>query len=208
MRIEGEGVSAIDWGSKGLGVNSSSETPWTPDKILGNATKESQASGITGKQGSGGKDSLEISPEAQREAEKLKETDRRVKAHEQAHMAAGAGLVRGGAQYSYQRGPDGQMYAVAGEVTLDTSPVPNSPEATLTKAQRIRAAALAPADPSPQDQKVAAQAGTMEAKAASELAQQKKGELQKVQDTQARQSNQPREVLNGTLLGGLLNITV
>lgn len=86
-------------------------------------------------------------------------------------MAAGGGLVRGGATYGYTRGPDGKQYAVSGEVSLDTSPVPDNPAATLQKAQQIKAAAMAPANPSPQDRRVAAEAGAMALKAAAELAQ-------------------------------------
>ena len=46
-----------------------------------------------------------------RVVEELREMDRRVRAHEQAHMSAGGGLVRGGAAYEYRTGPDGQRYA-------------------------------------------------------------------------------------------------
>lgn len=115
-------------------------------------------------------DILELSQEARRELEKLKARDREVRAHEAAHLAAGSGVVRGGASYTYQRGPDGQAYAVGGEVSIDTSPVPGDPRATLAKAQQIRSAALAPADPSPQDLKVAAAASQMAAQASRELA--------------------------------------
>jgi hypothetical protein len=42
-------------------------------------------------------------PETERrQVEELKETDRRVRAHEQAHMSAGGGLVRGGATYQFK----------------------------------------------------------------------------------------------------------
>lgn len=115
-------------------------------------------------------DSLELSPEAKRMVESLKATDREVRAHEAAHLAAGAGIVNGGAQFTTQRGPDGNMYAIGGEVSIDASPVANDPEATIAKAQRIVAAALAPASPSPQDRSVAANARRMEATAAAELA--------------------------------------
>ena len=40
----------------------------------------------------------------------LKARDRVVRAHEMAHMAAGAGIVTRGASFSYQTGPDGQRY--------------------------------------------------------------------------------------------------
>lgn len=117
-------------------------------------------------------DGVELSPEAKEELKKLKARDQEVRAHEAAHMAAGGSLVRGAASYTYQQGKDGKRYAVGGEVSLDASPVPNDPEATKLKAQRIRAAALAPADPSGQDRAVAAQASAMAAQAAAELAQQ------------------------------------
>jgi hypothetical protein len=110
-----------------------------------------------------------LSPDAQRQLDKLKATDRQVRAHEQAHMAAGGALVRGGASYSYQKGPDGQLYAVGGEVSIDVSPG-RTPEETISKAAQIRAAALAPADPSGQDRNVAAGAARLEAEARAELA--------------------------------------
>lgn len=93
--------------------------------------------------------------------EELKARDREVRAHEAAHKSAAGSLARGGPSYSYQRGPDGVSYAIGGEVQIDLSPVPGNPEATLRKAQQIRAAALAPAQPSAQDYAVAAQAAQM-----------------------------------------------
>ncbi|WP_303620985.1 putative metalloprotease CJM1_0395 family protein, partial [Methylogaea oryzae] len=74
------------------------------------------------------------------------------------------------ASFSYERGPDGQQYAVGGEVSIDTSPVPNDPEATARKAEQIRRAALAPANPSGQDISVAAAASQMQAQAQAEAA--------------------------------------
>lgn len=122
-----------------------------------------------------GEDGVELSPDAKKKIAELAQVDRAVRAHEAAHMAAGGGLVRGGAAFSYQRGPDGKNYAVGGEVSIDTSPVPDNPSATLQKAQQIKAAALAPADPSPQDRKVAAQASAMVLKASADLAKKAQG---------------------------------
>lgn len=99
----------------------------------------------------------------------LRARDRVVRAHEMAHMAAGAGIVTRGASFSYQNGPDGQRYAIGGEVGISTSPG-RTPQETLAKAEQIRAAALAPADPSAQDLRVAAQATRMAAEARQELA--------------------------------------
>lgn len=92
-----------------------------------------------------------------------------MKAHERAHIAAGAQHVQGGANYSYRIGPDGKMYAVGGEVSIDVSPVPGDPQATIEKAQAIQRAARAPAQPSAQDAAVAAQAASMEMQAQMEV---------------------------------------
>ncbi|NLD98980.1 MAG: hypothetical protein GX640_03830 [Fibrobacter sp.] len=108
------------------------------------------------------------------EVRKLKERDREVRAHEMAHMAAGGGYVRGGASYSFQSGPDGQRYAVGGEVAIDTSPVRGDPAATVQKMQVVKRAALSPANPSGQDRAVAAAASAAEAQARQELASQNK----------------------------------
>lgn len=106
---------------------------------------------------------------------RLKEIDQKVRAHEAAHVAAAAGLVVQGARFHTVRGPDGNPYAVGGDVRIDISPG-RTPEETLRKAEKIRAAALAPADPSPQDLKVAAQAAQMAAQARIELARQQAAE--------------------------------
>ncbi len=95
--------------------------------------------------------------------------DREVRAHEQAHVAVG-GRYAGGAVYQYERGPNGVNYAVGGEVSISVGPA-STPEETLLKAQTIRRAALAPAEPSPQDMKVAAEASRLEAQARQELAE-------------------------------------
>lgn len=115
--------------------------------------------------------SADLSPEQQRQVQELANIDRKVRQHEQAHLAVGRDLVRGGATYEYQQGPDGKRYAVAGEVSIDASPA-STPEKTIPKAIHIRNTALAPADPSAQDQSVAASAARMEAEARRELAQQ------------------------------------
>lgn len=103
------------------------------------------------------------------ELAKLRKQDQEVRAHEQAHLAAAGGIANSGATFSYQRGADGKQYAVGGEVSIDTSPVSGNPEATIRKAKQIRAAALAPSNPSAQDRAVAASATTLEAQAQQEL---------------------------------------
>ncbi len=108
----------------------------------------------------------------ERQLRELEERDREVRSHEQAHRQAGGELVRGGS-YQYQRGPDGRMYAVGGEVSIDTSRVADDPAATLRRAQTIQRAALAPAEPSPQDRTVAAEAAAMIAQARAEMQAQR-----------------------------------
>jgi hypothetical protein len=107
-----------------------------------------------------------------RELQQMKQRDREVRQHEQAHVAAGGAHVRGGASFSYATGPDGRRYATGGEVSIDTSAVHDDPAATVRKMQVVRSAALAPADPSPQDRTVAAEASRTEARARAELQQQ------------------------------------
>jgi len=118
----------------------------------------------------------ELSEEDQQKLEYLKSRDREVKAHEQAHLSAAGGLAMGGASFTYEKGPDGTSYAIGGEVGIDTSAVAGDPVATLKKAEIIRRAALAPANPSAQDKAVASQASAMANKARAELFQQNQNE--------------------------------
>jgi len=113
----------------------------------------------------------ELTPEEQRQVEELKARDREVKAHERAHLSAGGSYVRGAASYTYQKGPDGQLYAIGGEVSIDTSKE-RTPEKTIDKAQIIKRAALAPAKPSSADRAVASKATKMEQDARKELTKQ------------------------------------
>ena len=171
-------------GLEGFPTEAPSPSGWQKDPASADSTRVQKGTEVRGQAqegtGTGSKrsasasqDSLELSPEARQQVDKLKARDQQVRAHEAAHMAAGGSLVRGGASYTYQTGPDGKRYAVGGEVSLDASPVPDNPRATIAKAERIRAAALAPADPSGQDRAVAAKAAAMASEAATELAQQK-----------------------------------
>lgn len=126
------------------------------------------------------RDSLELTQEAE-EIRKLQARDREVRAHEAAHAAAG-GAYAGAASFTYERGPDGTSYAVGGEVSIDVSAIPGDPEATLQKAVQVRSAALAPAEPSAQDMKVAQRAQAMAAEARGELASQQNKELDSVSE--------------------------
>lgn len=113
--------------------------------------------------------SQDLTEEEEKQVKELKQIDAEVRRHEQAHLAAGGSLVRGGASFSYQRGPDGQQYAVSGEVNIEMAPVDGDPEATIQKMQQVKSAALAPAEPSAQDRSVASRASSIEAQARSEM---------------------------------------
>jgi hypothetical protein len=103
-------------------------------------------------------DGKPLAPQQAAQIQKLKDRDATVRKHEAAHIAAGGPYVHGGAHFEYQSGPDGHAYAVGGEVSIDTSPIPHDPAATIAKMEVVRAAALAPADPSDQDRQVATEA--------------------------------------------------
>ncbi|QPK64982.1 hypothetical protein IVG45_08600 [Methylomonas sp. LL1] len=105
----------------------------------------------------------------QREIQALKDRDREVRSHEQAHLSAAGGIAVSGANFQFVTGPDGQRYATGGEVGIDISAVPGDPEATMRKAETIRRAAMAPAQPSAQDFSVASKAAAMANKAGIEL---------------------------------------
>ena len=106
---------------------------------------------------------------------KLKQKDRAVKTHENAHMAAAGGLAIGGPNYTFQTGPDGEQHAVGGHVNIDIGKE-STPEATVLKMQQVIAAARAPSDPSNQDMAVAAAAMQNLQEARQELAEKHKDE--------------------------------
>lgn len=144
--------------------------------------------------------SEEQSSEQQNETQRQQETerevirelaarDREVRAHEQAHVAVG-GQYAGSPVYQYVRGPNGISYAVGGEVSISTGAVPGDPQATIIKAQQIRRAANAPAEPSSQDRRVAAEATRLEAEARSELRLQEAME----QEQQVAQAERQQQV--------------
>jgi len=106
---------------------------------------------------------------------KLQARDTEVKAHEAAHKAAGGGLA-GSASYSYEKGPDGKIYAVGGEVPIAFQEG-QTPQETITNARQVKAAALAPTNPSSQDYAVASSATVMELKAQQELLKEMQAQL-------------------------------
>ena len=140
--------------------------------------------------------------------QKLKTRDRVVRAHEAAHIAAGAGIIKGAASFSFQRGPDGVQYAVGGEVQIDTSKVAGDPQATLQKSDRIRAAALAPAQPSSPDQSVAARAAQMAIEARAEISQERNIAADESTEDNTELSNNDKTVFTPPeLTGNFLDFT-
>ncbi|PKL80054.1 MAG: hypothetical protein CVV25_05605 [Ignavibacteriae bacterium HGW-Ignavibacteriae-4] len=121
----------------------------------------------------------ELSESDKKRVQELKKIDREVRTHEQAHLAASGGLARGGASFTYTKGPDGKKYASGGEVSIEISPVEGKPEETIRRMQQVRRAATAPADPSSQDRSVAAKATREEAKARAELSKPQDDEKEK-----------------------------
>ena len=116
---------------------------------------------------------VELNEEELKEVQKLKQRDIEVRAHEAAHLAAAGQHAQGGAKFTLKRGPDGRSYAIGGSVSIDTSPEAD-PEATVRKADQIKRAALAPAEPSGQDRSVAAQAAKMKLEAQSRIAEEQR----------------------------------
>ena len=114
----------------------------------------------------------ELTNAEQDQVRELAATDRKVRAHEAAHQAVG-GTLAGAVSFRYVTGPDGVRYAVGGEVPISLQTVAGDPEATLRNAEQVRAAALAPAQPSAQDRSVAAAAGQVIAQVQVEIALQR-----------------------------------
>jgi hypothetical protein len=137
-----------------------------------------------------------VSPQEQAEIRKLQQVDREVRQHEQAHLATAGGYARGGANYTYATGPDGKRYATGGEVSIDVSPS-RTPQATISKMETVKRAALAPANPSAQDRAVYAAAVRAEVSAEQQLAKQR---------TEVQQANNPSLAalaIQGTAVGSV-----
>lgn len=106
----------------------------------------------------------------------LQARDSAVKAHERAHISAGAGVILSGATFVYQEAPDNKLYAIGGEVSIDTAEE-STPLETISKMQIVRTAALAPSDPSSTDYQVAATASMLQMQARLEDTRAKQAEL-------------------------------
>jgi len=132
-----------------------------------NSTKDAESGRGAGKPADKA-DAATQDPQIQAEVARLKSIESKVRAHEAAHKAAG-GTLTGPISYTYQRGPDGKNYIVGGEVPIEIS-TGSTPQETISRMQQVISAALAPADPSPQDRAVAAQAGNIQQQARQQVA--------------------------------------
>jgi hypothetical protein len=155
-----------------------STAPAVPEPS-GNIVQAAPASGEEGSRKREARDAVRAARDAQQAASeqqdlqlirKLRSRDREVRAHEQAHSSVG-GQYAGAASFTYQRGPDGVLYAVGGEVSIDVGAIPGNPQATLDKALQVQRAALAPRDPSSTDRQVAQRAAGLARDARAQLAE-------------------------------------
>ena len=158
-------------------VNNSGISSYSYVRINGESIDKKDTDASISKEKDSTKDTPnKLSPEEKQQVTKLQARDTEVRAHEAAHQAAGGGLA-GGASFEYQRGPDGKMYAVGGEVPI-TFKEGSTPQETIANAKQVKSAAMAPANPSPQDYSVASSATMMELKAQQELVKEKKKEIE------------------------------
>jgi hypothetical protein len=114
-------------------------------------------------------DATQLTQDERVELSKLKAVDTKVRAHEAAHQSGPA--ASGGASFTYEKGPDGVMYAVGGEVPVRIE-TGSTPQETISNLQGVIATALAPADPSPQDLSIASKTRVMMMKAQQEFAKE------------------------------------
>lgn len=105
------------------------------------------------------------------EIKRLKMWEDHVIAHERMHQLAG-GEFAGAPSYTYTVGPDGKRYIQGGEVTMYV-PAGLSLEDSEFALERVKRAATAPSDPSPQDSKTAAMASARQASVRAKIAKMK-----------------------------------
>ena len=120
-------------------VRASTSTPNSGEKTAPFSQQSGESSGQDTDAGG-------LTKEEQAIVRALQKRDAEVRRHEQAHAAVG-GAYASAPTYTTQRGPDGKLYAIGGEVMIDTSPIPDNPEATIAKMEIVVRAALAPANP-------------------------------------------------------------
>ncbi len=175
MQIDGYGIPAKNDAYSRKTVPGEKPQENKPKEAVSNVTGSKtgkQEIAVTGSpQTAGSTENAQQDADIQRQVQELVQIQNKVIVHEQAHMAVGGSLA-GGASYSYTNGPDGKRYITGGEVSISIPSV-DDPAEQIRLMARVRAAALAPADPSPQDRSVAASASAREGQAAMELARKR-----------------------------------
>ena len=166
--------------------------PASPDTGIAAQDEAGESEGTTGAAGDS-----ELTQEEQAEVAKLRARDREVRAHEQAHAAAG-GAQAGSPSYSYQQGPDGKQYAVGGEVPIKASASSSDPEAAIRQLEQVVRAALAPAQPSGQDRAVAAGAQAQIAQLRVQAAKENRESAQNALNPGGSESSESGSATEGT----------
>ncbi|MFW6387265.1 MAG: putative metalloprotease CJM1_0395 family protein [Thermodesulfobacteriota bacterium] len=165
-----------------------------------NGTEEKDAAGNASAAASAGMQGEDLPPQELQEVQELKQRDQKVRTHEAAHAAVG-GEYAGAPSLEYETGPDGRRYAVSGEVNIDLSEVKGDPQETIDKMEQVQAAALAPAQPSAQDRRVAARAAQIAAQARMDMRMEQSGATSAYAtapaDTTGPQGATPREDVEG-----------
>jgi len=121
--------------------------------------------------------SNELNVDEKRQVAELQRMDRDIRSAQQMRLSQGAGVVKSGVQYEFERGPDGALYVIGAKVSIDTSKAA-TPEETIKKMARAKAAANA-GNASIEDRRIAANADAIAADAKQELAKKHHQEITK-----------------------------
>lgn len=179
MTGQGSGMESLHSDAEGGGyitkkpeAQASGADQASPDEAggAGQASAAGSDDGKSRKAGSTTTSGKELTDAEQEQVKELKSRDSEVRQHELAHQSAG-GQYASSPSYDYQTGPDGNRYAIGGHVDIDVSKE-STPEKTIEKMQKVIQAAHAPADPSGQDLRVAAEAQQTMAQAQAEKVQE------------------------------------
>lgn len=139
-----------------------------------------------------------LTDDEQKEVSRLKSRDSEVRMHEQAHIAASGGMASG-PSYTYETGPDGKKYAVEGEVNISFQDS-DDPNKDIENAKTMKAAAMAPVEPSAKDMAAVREADRIIAEATKELSQAESedatqsGKNEPVVETKAKTNNETEKV--------------
>jgi hypothetical protein len=153
-------ISEVDTSSETDKANSSTDiTNHEESEVLASEPKSGEVS---------------LSEEEKERLEELRRRQNRIKRRHRTQAQVASKYTEGGPQYIYKRGPDGEMYAVKGEVEYDTTRE-DSPEQTIEKMKAIKKAVRATPEPTLEDKRVANEASQKLEEAKRKLRQQQGG---------------------------------